>query len=69
MAHQHEQKFFQIATLKMFGVLVEAGILGEHPGQQRVQIFLVYRRNAAHEGMQLQPLPGYGSEAVGRPVR
>ena len=53
MPHQHEQKFFQIATLKMLGVAVEPGILGEHPGQQRVQIFLVYRRNAAHEGMQL----------------
>ena len=36
----------------MLGVAVEPGILGEHPGQQRVQGFLIHRGNTAHERME-----------------
>lgn len=57
MPHQHKQKFFQIATLKMFGVLVEAGIFGEHTGQQRAQIFLVYRRTLPMKECSCSPCP------------
>ena len=62
MPHQQEQKLFQIATFKMLTVLVKAGILSEHPGQQRVQIFLIYRGNTAHEGMQGRPVGVLGGQ-------
>ena len=35
----------------MLRVFIEPGILSEHSGQQRVQILLVYRGDAAHKGL------------------